>query len=161
MKLFRKFRSPSASLIVFTSALIGDSPVYGQGNVDGYILGGITAGVSPLGGATVAVSSVDTGASRTADTSASGSYRFPRLATGAYTVSVTASGYRSAAKEVIVNIGQGAPINFNLVPDIVEEIVVTGASVAPVDVTLAETMTAFAALEVERLPIARDIMRLR
>ena len=147
----------SLGLAVIAWALFGVSNVYAQGNVDGYILGEVTTGSGSVSNATVTVRNLDTGLERSTSTSEGGTYRISRLPTGNYEVTVQAGGYRGASREVAVNVGQGTPASFSLVSGNVEQIVVTGANVAPVDVTLAETTTVFTSAEIERLPIPRDI----
>ncbi len=150
---------PAAVLAASTAlaALAASPAALAQGNVDGYILGEITAGGGPVSGATVTARNTGTGLERSETTGAGGGYRLSRLPTGAYEVTVTAPGFRGATREVAVNIGQGSPASFTLVPGNVEQIVVTGQNVAPVDVTLAETTTVFTATEIERLPVPRDL----
>ncbi|MCI5106431.1 MAG: TonB-dependent receptor [Pseudomonadales bacterium] len=147
----------SLGLAVIAWALFGVSGAFAQGNVDGYILGEVTSGSTGVANATVTVRNVNTGQERTTTTSDSGTYRISRLSTGDYEITVQAGGYRGASREVLVSVGQGTPADFSLVSGNVEQIVVTGANVAPVDVTLAETTTVFTAAEIERLPIPRDI----
>ncbi|MEQ8953622.1 MAG: TonB-dependent receptor, partial [Gammaproteobacteria bacterium] len=156
MRLLDNSKSLIATLVVAACALFAQG-VLAQGNVDGYILGDVSAGASPIGGATVTARNLDTGAERSVTTTDGGTYRFSRLPTGDYEVVVAAPGYRGASREVSVNVGQGSPASFSLISGNVEQIVVTGANVAPVDVTLAETTTVFDAAEIERLPIPRDI----
>lgn len=157
MSLLAKTRSLTAGLVVLACALFSASGAYSQGNVDGYILGDVTAATNAVSGATVTIRNVNTGLARTTTTGEGGNYRLSRLPTGTYEVTVEAAGYRGASREVEVNVGQGSPASFNLVSGNVEQITVTAGNVAPVDVTLAETTTVFTAAEIERLPIPRDI----
>lgn len=145
-------------LVTFLSMLLGSVTVFGQGNVDGYIVGEVTGASGPVSGATVTVTSLDTGATRSMSTSESGDFRFSRLATGTYEVRVSAPGMGSQVQEVEVNVGQGSPANFALQSGgNVEEIVVTGGLIAPVDTTSAETTTVITAVDLGRLPVPRDI----
>ena len=139
------------------SLLVGSAVVYGQGNVDGYILGEVRAG-GPVEGAEVTITSLDTGATRSVETSDLGNYRFSRLPTGRYEVRVSAPGMGTSVQEVVVNVGQGTPANFALRSGAgVEEIVVTGDLIAPVDTTSAETTTVITSIDLGRLPVPRDI----
>lgn len=141
------------------SLIMGTVAVYGQGNVDGYIVGEVSSASGPVSGAEVTITSLDTGATRSLDTSESGTYRFSRLSTGRYEVTVTAPGGVTATREVAVNVGQGTPVNFTLqsAGGNVEEITVTGNLIAPVDTTSAETTTVISAIDLGRLPVPRDI----
>ena len=58
-----------------------------------------------IAGASVSVTSVDTGISKSATSNADGSVRFPLLAIGMYDVDVSASGYSSLADSVQVALG--------------------------------------------------------
>ena len=72
------------------SLIVGSAAVYGQGNVDGYIVGEVNGATGPVSGAEVTIRSLDTGATRTLDTTDLGGYRVSRLPTGRYEVRVTA-----------------------------------------------------------------------
>ena len=158
MEAFKKFCPLYVNLAIFISILFSSIAGHAQGNVDGYVFGTVTSDAAAIEDATVSIRSVDTGVSRTIYTSADGTYRFSRLATGTYKVSVTAPDYHSTSQRVLVNIGQGTPANFNLLAgDIEEEIIVTAPNSNAIDVNLVETTTVFTASEIERLPIPRDI----
>ena len=142
-------------LFAFTALLFGGMQAFGQGNVDGYIVGEVNGNAGAIEGAEVTIVNLNTGATRSMETSGSGGFRFSRLPTGSYSVSVSSSA-GSATREVTVNVGEGSTANFNLGSG-VEEIVVTGGLVAPVDTTSAESTTVISAIDLGRLPIPRDI----
>jgi cytochrome b561 len=56
----------------------------------------------------------DTGAAWEAVTDSSGTYQFENLAAGAYKLSVSASGYRSATQDVVITAGQTSSVNVAL-----------------------------------------------
>lgn len=143
-------------LSVLLAFMFGSIGAFGQGNVDGYIVGEVSSASGAVSGAQVTMTNLDTGASRSTETSASGDYRFSRLPTGNYEVRVTASGMGSSVQEVAVNVGQGTPANFNLGTG-VEEIVVLGNVIAPIDTSSAESTTVITAVDLGRLPVPRDI----
>jgi len=126
--------------------------------VDGYIVGEVTGASGPVSGATVTATSLDTGATRSMNTSESGDFRFSRMSTGTYEIRVSAPGMGSQVQEVVVNVGQGTPANFTIQSGgNVEEIVVTSDLIAPVDTTSAEATTVITAIDLGRLPVPRDI----
>ncbi len=68
-----------------------------------------------LPGATVTVTNVDTGMSRTATTDGGGRYRFPELSPGSYQVQVELSGFRTVVRRgMTLSVGSGATVDFSL-----------------------------------------------
>ena len=152
-----RFRILKVSLIVLTPALLSCGETHALSNVDGYLLGVVTSAEAPVESAMVTIRSLDSGVSRSTNTSAAGAYRFSRLAPGAYQITASASGYQSASWQATVNAGQGTPINFNLAPGYLEEVIVRGTHEPAIDVTSAETATILTTAEIELLPVSRDI----
>ena len=146
-----------ASLIAFAYTLLSYGETYARSNVDGYILGVVTSGEAPVAGARVVINHVDSGVSRTTETSASGAYRFSHLTPGVYEVTANAVGYHSAIRKVTVNAGLGTPVNFDLTPGHVEETIVVATRLHTVDVTSMETTTMLTAADVDLLPVSRNI----
>ncbi len=118
---------------------------------------------APLSGATVTVRSPDSLVTRTGVTGADGRVRIASLdpATN-YTVSVSASGYSDfTASNVAVVTGRDLSLGYVLVggssqASNVDDIIVTGASLAAVDVTSATVGTTLTLDVVESLPTGRD-----
>jgi hypothetical protein len=145
-------------LVAFISLIVGSMVAYGQGNVDGYILGEVSSSSGSVAGAEVTIRSLNTGATRSMATSDTGGFRFSRLPTGTYEVRVSSDGMGSSVQEVAVNVGQGSTANFTLrAGQGVEEIIVTGNLVAPVDTTSSEATTVITSIDLGRLPVPRDI----
>lgn len=117
----------------------------------------------PLVGATVTASSPDSLVTRTGVTDATGSVRLSGLdpATN-YTVTVAASGYETySAQNVAVVTGRDLSVGYVLVSgaqagSTLEDIVVTGRSLAAVDVTSATVSTTLTLDVVESLPTGRN-----
>lgn len=120
-------------------------------------------GGAPLAGATVSVSSPSSLVSRTGVTDASGSVRLAGLdpATN-YTIDVSAAGYQSfSVGNVAVVTGRDLSLGYVLTGDSsnasnVDDIVVTGTSLAAVDVTSATISTTLTLGITEALPTGRD-----
>ncbi len=118
----------------------------------------------PLSGATVTVSSPDSLVTRTGVTDAEGRVRLAGLdpATN-YTVQVTASGYSEfSAQNVAVVSGRDLSLGYILVggstsgASTVDDIIVTGTSLAAIDVTSATVGTTLTLDVVESLPTGRN-----
>jgi len=97
-----------AALLAFASAVAGQ--VTG-GAVTGTVLDANGANVE---GATVVLKDEARGKDFTAKTTSAGSYSFPNVPTGKYTLTVTATGFAQATGEVEVNLNQTATANVNL-----------------------------------------------
>jgi len=71
--------------------------------------------------ARVTITSAATGFVRTVQSSDTGEYTIPALKAGEYTVSVEFAGFRKQSKNVILQVGQSAELDFTLTPGGVEE----------------------------------------
>ncbi|MCA1580566.1 MAG: TonB-dependent receptor [Acidobacteria bacterium] len=128
--------------------------------------GSITGAVNdndgkPLPGVTVEATSPALQGTRVVVTSGNGTYRFPSLSPGTYTVKATLSGFSTAERSVPVTLDATATVNLTMRITAKEEVVVSGE--APlVDVTNTTTGSSYSAKVIERLPVARnyaDIVR--
>jgi hypothetical protein len=91
------------------------SDIQAQTSTTGAITGVVTdpsAAVVP--GAFVVLKNVDTGRPTSVTTNAQGSYTFPLLQPGHYSVSVNVSGYQGITKNITVLLGSGFTANFQL-----------------------------------------------
>lgn len=132
------------------------APALGQGNTVGYILGEVASRSEALPGVSVTARNVDTAMSRTTVTGNDGRYRLSALAVGRYEVTV-AIGAGSKPVLVEVNVGEGTVVDIRLDdPASIEEVVVIGEALPPVDVRQSETTTIVTAVDIGRLPIPRD-----
>jgi hypothetical protein len=122
-------------------------------------------GGQPLSGATVTVSSPDSLVSRTGVTDAEGRVRLSGLdpATN-YTIAVSASGYSDfSASNVAVVSGRDLSLGYVLIGGTgastatnVDDVIVTGTSLAAIDVTSATVGTTLTLETVESLPTGRN-----
>jgi len=97
-----------AALVVFASAIVAQ--VTG-GAVTGTVL---DLNGAAVGGATVLLKDKARGHDFTAVTTSAGSYEFPNVPTGTYTMTVTATGFAESTGEIIVNLNQKATANVTL-----------------------------------------------
>jgi len=112
MKLFK-----TMLFLVLAVVLVGSwaTSAAAQSIVSGEIGGTVT---DPTGAvvpnATVNLTSLDTGFNETTTTGDGGSFRFALVKPGKYTVTVTASGFRTVKAEVVANVGQVANVPVKL-----------------------------------------------
>jgi Carboxypeptidase regulatory-like domain len=112
-------RSKFVFLLVLCIALLVacTSPVWAQTNTTGALTGTVTdpsGGV--VSGATVTATNIGTGQSRTTTTDSSGSYKFALLQPGSYSVSFSASGFKtSEVPSVVVNVTETPVLDQRLV----------------------------------------------
>lgn len=115
---------------------------------------------APVPGATVVISSPDSLVSKTATTDSEGRVRVGGLDPSTnYSVSISSPGYTTfSASKVAVVTGKDLSVGYALVSEgnKVEEIVITGRSLAAVDVTSATVGTTLTLQTVESLPTGRS-----
>ena len=137
---------------------IASAPAAAQDYTSGAIAGTVRdeAG-NPLPGATVTLTSVSQGFTRTATTSGNGTVRFASLPTGSYTVVVEAPGLDTfTATDVSVVASQVTDLNIDMTST-GNVIVVTGATITA-DFTENTTGTVVNLAELtRRVPVARDL----
>src|SRR5271156_657970 len=82
------------------------SGVWSQTSTTGAITGVVTdPSAAVLAGVPVTLKNVDTGATASTTTNPQGSYQFPLVQPGTYSVSATTSGFRSITRKVTVLLG--------------------------------------------------------
>ncbi len=103
--------------------------------------------------ATVTALSTETGASRTITTNELGSYQFPLLRVGDYTVTAELAGFRKLARKVHLDLGAAAVVDFTLeVGQVAEQVNVEGVTEA-VEPTRSMVSSVIAEREIQTLPI--------
>jgi hypothetical protein len=144
----------SVTAIAVALSLGVSAPVF-AGNNDGALKGVVkSTDMQSIAGAQVTIKSTDTGLTRTVAVDQDGSYRFPSLPVGTYTVTFTKDGFQSEEVEIAVRIGETS-VDVPLTPVGIERIEVTGSSVAMIDTSSAESALNIGAVELSRLPIPR------
>jgi hypothetical protein len=108
-------------------------------------------------GAEVTVRDDSTGFSRTVTSGADGGYRFPFLPVGTYMLEASRDGELVVQPvQVVVSLGKTTVVNAGANVDVIQ---VVGSRVAPAfDVTSTESGTNLTKLELERLPVDRDLL---
>ena len=119
----------AASLIFFVS--FSNAEDAASGTLEASVL---DQSGTAIAGASVSVTSVDTGISKNAVSNADGSVRFPLLAIGMYDVDVSASGYSSLADSVQVALGNsGYDFVLESASGSMEEILTTAGAIQAID----------------------------
>jgi len=132
------------------------SPAMAQsttGTVSGQVIGSSNQGVDA---ASVTIRNVETGYTRTVEVDADGSYRFPALPIGRYSITADAPGYaQNQSEEFRINAGGTRKITVGLATDI-ERIEVSGTSISMIDMTSSGTSLNIGEVELDRLPVPRN-----
>ncbi|MBO0911522.1 MAG: carboxypeptidase regulatory-like domain-containing protein, partial [Acidobacteria bacterium] len=130
------------------------APAYPQSLTSGDVTGIVTdQSGAVLPNASVTLKNNQTGATATRTTNAQGSYRFPLLNPGSYTVSATAQGFQTTSQAVEVSVGQASTVNVQLglaaaAPQTVE---VTGEG-GVVQVDNGNVSTTFSSTQIANVP---------
>src|SRR5258708_88862 len=103
--------------------------------------------------AKVTVASAATGFSRTVQSSDSGEYSVPALPAGEYSVSVEYVGFRKQTKNVVLQVGQAAELDFTLTPGGVEERVEVAATSELLETTRTQVSTVITERQIVNLPV--------
>jgi len=133
-------------------ALLGTAAL---AQVDRAVLEGTVADQSgaAVAGANVKILAVDTGIAQEQRTNSNGYYRFPGLAVGRYSVTVTETGFKTKViDDVIVQVGQTRTLDTKLAVGAPTERVEVEASAAPADRSSAEAATVIRTDQIENLP---------
>jgi hypothetical protein len=104
------------ALAAVIAAMLAPAKVFAQGETTSAIVGQVSdPGNAVIPGATVTVTSRDTGLARSATTDGAGRFDFPQLKPGVYSVKAEAQGFEAQQNdEVISGLGQKQTVNFVL-----------------------------------------------
>jgi hypothetical protein len=143
----------SAFAIVAGLLVLATTSLFAQ--VDRAVLEGTVA--DPTGativGASVVTLAVETGIKEEQRTNSKGYYRFPGLAVGRYTVTVTDAGFKTQViEDVILQVGQTRTLDARLAVGAIAEKVEVTATAAPVERSSAEASTVITTDQIANLP---------
>jgi outer membrane receptor protein involved in Fe transport len=150
---YRSLLLVKSLLLVVTLVLVGITPAFGQ-KVTGDLQGTVTdEQKAVIAGAEVTAKNVGTGSEATTTTNENGVFRLPALLPGAYTVSVTAPGFKRAeVTQLNVRLGVETSVDVQLqVGGATEVVEVTGAEVV-IERETAQISQNFDARKVADLP---------
>jgi len=122
---------------------LNSTVAYGQaisGNIVGTVMDSSSAVVS---NATVEITKIDTGATSSTKTTATGAYRFENLPVGSYKMTVKSSGFKTAVQQVDVALNQTGTLNITLTPGGTSEVVEVTSVAAPIDTTSAQMQATY------------------
>src|SRR5579883_2637116 len=121
----------------------------------GLIFGTVTdASGAPVPGAKIKVTNIDTNTVTTAVTGGQGDYQTPELPVGNYRLDVDQPGFKSAARTgIVLQVGQRAELNVQLLVGSVEEKVVVSADAPLVDTSTATVGSVVENKRIEELPL--------
>jgi len=149
-----RFKLIVCALTLFAIVLVHSLTAFGQGAT-----GAINGTVADSSGAVIPNAKVilrnaATGAERTALTNATGTYVFPEVIPGSYTIQVSAEGFAPAKAEALtLNVNQTATQDFSLKVGATTQEVTVAATVVHIESSTAELGTAIAPKEVNDLPL--------
>ncbi|WP_416307790.1 TonB-dependent receptor [Neptunicella sp. SCSIO 80796] len=107
---------------------------------------------------TVTAADPKTGYSREISVGDDGAYRFAKLPTGEYDITVSKNGRVVAQDKIRVSLGSNATANFDLLTDTGTEVIeVTGARVSAIDVSTTDSGLVIGEVELDRMPVGRNI----
>jgi hypothetical protein len=86
-----------------------------------------------ISGASVTVTSLDTGRSVTAETNGEGNYTVPALTRGRYKIEVKRDSFKSVTQEVVLEVAQNASLDFTLEPGASTDVIEVNSGVPLVD----------------------------
>lgn len=155
MSIRRFWQLPVLLLTIASGgALLSSHPLYAQGGT-GVIEGVVRDSASAvLPGATMTLQNQATGVVRTTVTDAEGTYRFPALQPGRYTLRAEMDGFtRQEVRDVVMTIGLGLSQDFSLAVGGVEETVTVSGRSPVVDATKSEVSGVITQKQIETLPI--------
>ncbi|HXW90168.1 MAG TPA: carboxypeptidase-like regulatory domain-containing protein [Terriglobales bacterium] len=147
--------SDGFALTLFVASLIMvPSRAWPQGETTSAIQGLATEATGAvISGATVTVTSLDTGSKRSAQTDEAGRFNFPQLKPGAYKADIEAHGFESqTADNVFSGLGQKQTVNFILQVAHSDEVVEVSSEAPILNPSNANTSTTLDAPALEDLP---------
>src|SRR5579884_1641382 len=151
------------SRLILTFLLLSTATLWSQ-TFRGTILGTVTdPSGAVISGAKVTIKNMDTGLTRTSETSANGTYSVPELPIGRYSVTVSQSGFQSfAANDVVVTVASERRVDAQLkAGQVSETVTVSGEALPQVETTSNDMGGVLTAPTVENLPVnGRDYTKL-
>jgi hypothetical protein len=146
-----------ACVAIFTCALVPFGSMAPAAHAQSLVSGDISGTVEdPAGaavvGATVKLTSKETGTTFTTTTSATGAYRFSLLKPGAYTIAVSATGFKETSTSAVIAVGVVATANVQLTVGAASETVEVNAGAQLLQPDSAELSTEFEYEQLQSVP---------
>lgn len=143
-----------ATLLVFVTSLAPAAWAQTQatsGNLQGVIT---DPDGEPLPGVTVTAVNQDTGLTRTAVTSVTGTYRIPLLPTGNYTITAELTGFQAVEfPDIRVSLGSAVDVDINLQVANVQEVLIVTGQAPVIETSKTQVSTTVTEDAIDSLPI--------
>jgi hypothetical protein len=150
------FRQSLAAATI--AAILGTAGIANAANTDGTIKGVVSTLEGSLSGAEITIRNKATGFSKTITADENGSYRFPHLSTGMYSITAEKVGYETISLDsVIVTLGDSTDVGLKMQSGDTEVISVIGSTIAQIDVSSSESALNITAVELSRFPVPRNV----
>ena len=147
------------SILLMLSMVLMTTTLTAADDTSGYLVGTVSdQNNAPLPGALVSVENQDNGLLRDAVVDSRGNFRFPNLPVGAYSLTITLTGFQTQKRsDVQVGIGNKTNLSFTLKAGDVSETMTITHTEDLVDTTSTTSGLNVRTSElVERIPVARD-----
>ena len=151
------YRRTINALLLTGALLLSASSVWGQvtgGRVSGTITDPSAAVVQ---NAAVTLKAHSTGQVLSTQSNESGSYSFPNVAVGDYTLTVQASGFQASARDLIVFLNQQTTLNLPLSLAAVQENVTVSGNMQEIQTDSSQQLNSFSNDQIQQLPIFNDL----
>jgi hypothetical protein len=143
----------AAFVVAITICLLLAQAGSAQSIISGEITGTVTDSThAVVPNATVTLTSTESGFSATTTTSSSGTFRFPLLRPGNYTVTVTANSFRTSKRDVAAGVGQVTEVPVQLEVGATTETVEVTATTPALETENANLATTYAPTQIENIP---------
>src|SRR5580692_1562108 len=145
--------SYTLTVFVFVFLVVTVSSLWAQTSTTGAIAGVVTDPTAAVvSGVSITLKNVDTGSSASTTSNAQGSYNFPLLSPGNYSVSANGTGFKGTTKDVTVALGASVTLNLELSISSQKETVEVTEQVTGVQTEDANIETNFSAQQIAVLP---------
>src|SRR5688500_8628529 len=150
----RKLLLAALALCLFAASALA------QGSSTGRLVGTVSSTDGVIAGASVTVTSNQTGTTRSVTTNEEGAYTVPQLETGTYTVAISAPGFKTYnATELKIDTNREYSLNATLEIGNISESVTVTAGADVVNTTNAELSNTVTERQIVELPLAnRDAL---
>jgi hypothetical protein len=143
-------QTPLLALFLLMIASVGASAQIDRAELEGTVN---DASGAAIRSARVQILATDTGISQEQQTNSNGYYRFPGMAVGRYTVTVTSTGFKThVIEQVVLQVGQTRTLDVRLQVGATAEKVEVSATAAPADRSSAEAATVIRTDQIANLP---------
>src|SRR5258708_9303925 len=139
--------------IVITICMLIAPPGLAQSIISGEITGTVTDSTpAVVSNPTVTLVGAESGFNPTATTSSSGTFRFPLLRPGTYTVTVTANNFRTSKRDVVAAVGQVIDVPVQLEVGPTTETVEVTATQPALETENANLATTYSPNQIKNVP---------